>query len=107
MDITGGTMTVDPDAIFRLVLTSDVDFTNAFWTQNQQWDVFNASAPGSISSVFQNFEVTGAGLNYSTSLGTFSMTSTGTLQWSAIPEPSTGLAGMLLAAGILRRRRRA
>ena len=32
-------------------------------------------------------------------------TSGNTLTWSAVPEPSSALAGMLLAAGLLRRRR--
>ena len=29
----------------------------------------------------------------------------GTVNWSAVPEPSSALAGLLLGAGLLRRRR--
>jgi hypothetical protein len=36
--------------------------------------------------------------------GSFSLSGT-TLTWSAVPEPTSALAGLLLGAGLLRRRR--
>lgn len=100
---TGGTMTVDPAAVFKLVL-SNVDFTNSFWDSTQTWNVFTATSPAIISSVFKNFQVTG-GTGYNPSLGSFSMTDSGSLVWSAVPEPSSALVGLLLALGLARRRR--
>jgi len=47
-------------------------------------------------------------LNYSPTLGSFSMNSGGTLIWNAssvVPEPTSALAGLLLMAGAFRRRR--
>ncbi len=100
---TGGTLTVDPDAVFKLVLTN-VDFDDSFWDSTQTWSVFTATSPATITSVFQNFQVTG-GTNYNASLGSFSMTGDGSLKWSAVPEPSSALAAVLLTAGLLRRSR--
>jgi hypothetical protein len=108
VNLTGGIMTVDAGATFQIIVNStgsDVDFTNAFWNQIQTWEVFSTSGAATIDSTFQNFSVTyGGGNNYSADLGTFSMTS-GTLTWTPIPEPSTALAGLLLAAGLMHRRR--
>jgi hypothetical protein len=38
------------------------------------------------------------------SYGSFTFTGT-TLTWNAVPEPTSALAGLLLAAGLLRRHR--
>jgi MYXO-CTERM domain-containing protein len=38
------------------------------------------------------------------SYGTFTITGS-TLNWTAVPEPTSALAGLLLGAGLLRRRR--
>jgi autotransporter-associated beta strand protein len=100
---TGGALTVDPAAVFKLVLTN-VDFTNIFWKSARTWDVFTATSPATITSVFQNFQVTGD-TGYNSSLGSFSMTNGGSLVWSAVPEPSSALVALLLTAGLLRRRR--
>ena len=40
-----------------------------------------------------------------TGQGQFSFTSN-TLNWTAVPEPTSALAGLLITAGLLRRRRR-
>jgi hypothetical protein len=51
-----------------------------------------------------------ADINYDGPIaGSFSITSAtnGSLVWTAIPEPSTALAGLLLGFGLLRRRRSA
>ena len=111
---TSGTMTAHPDAVFRLVLDAAVNFSQAFWETNQSWNVFVAGTGASITSVFQKFEVTG-GSNYDSGLGSFSMNSSGTLLWTVndggglgmIPEPSTLLVGLLMGAGLMRRRRSA
>ncbi len=108
VNLTGGTMTVDAGATFQIIVNStgsDVNFTNAFWNQIQTWEVFSTSGAATIASTFQNLSVTfSGGNNYSADLGTFSMSS-GTLTWTPIPEPSSALAGLLLAAGLMHRRR--
>jgi hypothetical protein len=64
-----------------------------------------------LSTLFTSF--TGAGLTPSvsgpaiataTGQGYFGFTGT-TLSWTAVPEPTSALAGILLSAGLLRRRR--
>ena len=104
---TAGSLTVNPAATFKLILGPSVDFSDNFWNTMQTWDVFSATSGATIGSVFQTFEVTG-GLNYSPTLGSFSMNSGGTLIWNAssvVPEPTSALAGLLLMAGAFRRRR--
>jgi hypothetical protein len=39
--------------------------------------------------------------------GFFTLTNTGTLNWTAVPEASNALIGVLLSFGMLRRRRNA
>ena len=37
--------------------------------------------------------------------GYFSLSGTSSLSWTAVPEPTSALAGLLITAGLLRRRR--
>ena len=98
------------DGIFRAVLTTG-SFSDSFWTSDRSWtDIFKTSDAGSnlnfqsIFSSFQYFEgstdVT-AGIS---SYGSFTINGS-TLNWTAIPEPTSALAGLLLGFGLLRRRR--
>lgn len=80
------------------------DISSAFWNANQTFiSVFNT---GSLDSVFSLFQLNGESLTGGlvAGKGAFSFSS-GNVVWTAIPEPSTALAGLLLAAGILRRSR--
>ena len=96
-------------AAFHVI--TDLDFSNGtFWENQKQW-----------SSIFTGFgSLTGWDANtavavYSTagnprnvsSYGAFTVTGT-TLTWnySTVPEPTGALAGLLLGAGMLRRKRR-
>ena len=121
IDVTGdltfsGSTTVNLD--FALG-TSAVDWTDAFWdisyTGTSGWKLFDVT--GQISG-FEELQLAYTGIDGQAqtltsirSSASFSLYQDGTgiyLNYtSAIPEPSTALAGMLLAAGILRRRRRA
>lgn len=103
---TGGhTLTVNSGAIFRIVLGTGVDLDNPFWSTphiSQTWsNIFTGF--GSLVGGFNtaNIQVTGQSV---TGYGSFSISGT-TLTWSAIPEPTTALAGILLGAGLLRRTR--
>jgi hypothetical protein len=101
----GGTLTIDSGAIFRIVLGEGVT-GSAFWTtpeETRTWsDIFGyQTLVGSFST--SNIEVTGPGAAL-TGLGSFTISGT-SLTWTAVPEPSTALAGVLLSLGLLRRRR--
>lgn len=101
---------------FVIAFDETTDFLDPFWKQNRSWDIFNggtitgAGADDFLANL--NFTFIG-GLNrpsdipngYNTSYFSFDQ-STGTLNWTAIPEPTSALSGILLAAGLMRRRRR-
>jgi autotransporter-associated beta strand protein len=96
--------------VFKIILGTVFDGGDAFWLANRSWDVFTATTS---TTAFTNFELYNSGdlvnqVSYDT-FGSFSYGftgGTGTLSWSAVPEPTSALAGLLLASGLLRRRRK-
>lgn len=94
-------------AVFNIVLGTD-GYTAAFWDTAQSWS--NTFSTGTLASVFSS--ITGSGVIWDSGTsrgnvadqGYFTM-STNTLSWTAVPEPTSALAGLLLTAGLLRRRR--
>jgi len=98
-------------AIFRVVLDGAQNFSESFWDTNRTWtDIFKTADGGSavnFASVFsgvQYWNTTTGNLGTPTSQGTFTISGS-SLTWTAVPEPTGALAGILLAAGLLRRRR--
>lgn len=101
---------------FVIAFDETTNFLDSFWRQNRSWDIFNGgTVTGDGADDFLanlNFTFIG-GLNrpsnipngYNASKFSFDQT-TGTLNWTAIPEPTSALSGLLLAAGLMRRRRR-
>ena len=98
-------------AIFQVVLQGAQSFGDAFWTSAHTWsDIFTTDGTTPVSSdlaaVFSTFTyANGSGvLGTPSAIGSFSLTGS-SLSWSAVPEPTSALAGLLLGAGLLRRRR--
>jgi autotransporter-associated beta strand protein len=97
------------DTEFKIVLggsaaTDIQNINNTFWNTpygTQTWamsSIFGkAFSSGAFQTVSTNIDVS--------SFGSFSIDGSN-LTWTAIPEPSTALGGLLLTAGLLRRRRR-
>ena len=105
-----GTLTVDATqgtgTIFRIVLGEGVNLGDAFWNtpnSTHTWSEIFSGFTLAMNSGFDssNIQVTGQSVS---GLGNFSITGT-SLTWTAVPEPTSMLAGLLLGAGLLRRRR--
>ena len=103
---------VSSDLIFNS-MGSTVDWSDAFWTSNHQWQVFsNTNAPAVASaSIFDMVNVSpDAQGDLLGAIGTFSYSLDGNdiyLQFTAIPEPSAVamlLCGLLALGGLGRRR---
>jgi autotransporter-associated beta strand protein len=99
-------------AIFKVVLGAGKSFTDAFWDTDKSWNnVFSGTGTSgaSLASIFSTFS--GAGVASNGTVGTegqFTFNGGTSLTWnafSAVPEPTSAIAGLLLGAGLLRRRR--
>ncbi len=107
VDITGD-LAIDADATFKVIMNTGVSFSNTFWNSDQTFgNIWNLTA-GTLSSGWSDKAVsvynTSNELQNVSSYGAFSINGS-TLTWSAVPEPTSALAGLLIGAGLLRRRR--
>ncbi len=102
------------DAVFQIVTSDNEGFSDNFWQIDRSWnDVFkNADGTGTLtddwSTRFSSFAFSdGSTTILAPTNGNFTWTNSGnTLSWTAVPEPSTcSLIGLLLGAGLIRRRR--
>lgn len=99
-------------SVFSIVLGSGNSFSDAFWNTSKSWsNIFTATSGASdLSTLFTTFSgtdvnpTTGAVSVSSVPVGRFSFSGS-TLSYTAVPEPTSALAGFLLGAGLLRRRR--
>jgi autotransporter-associated beta strand protein len=97
------------DAVFRIVV-ADTGFVNNFWASNQTWsDVFTTDGTAAIANWADVFGsavsvVNSSFATFTPAAGTFSITGS-SLTWTAVPEPTGTLAGLLITAGLIRRRR--
>lgn len=108
--LTASSLSVAEGAIFRVVLGGSANLANGFWTQNQSWDnIFSVTGlvtQANVGSLFDTVKIYN-GLTEITDTvtnGSFSFSGT-TLSWTAVPEPTSALAGLLITAGLMRRRR--
>jgi autotransporter-associated beta strand protein len=98
------------DAVFRIVV-ADNTFTDGFWNSGTKtWtNIFTTDGSAAISNWadFFTLSVVQSDLTTAATLPSgYSFTVSGnTLTYSAIPEPTSALAGLLLGVGLLRRRR--
>lgn len=100
----GGSLTVDSGAIFKIV--SSTAFTDVFWNTTRNWNVFGGKDFDAFTLNFVANDTPQVAGDFA-SRGNFTFTNSGaTLTWTAVPEPSSALAGLLLGAGLLRRRRK-
>jgi autotransporter-associated beta strand protein len=96
-------------AIFKVVLGTN-HFSDVFWDTNRTWsDIFSGSGTYSLASLLPVFDGTDGSNTVSANgvvagEGRFYYTGS-SLNWSAVPEPTSALVGILLGAGLLRRRR--
>ncbi len=106
---------VDGDAVggsvFRVVL-ADTTLADAFWNTTQTWtNLFTNNGSTAIANwatIFSSVTVVDSAFATFDPSAKGAFTASGnTLTWSAVPEPTSALAGLLIAAGLLRRRRSA
>ncbi len=97
-------------AIFKVVLGTG-SFSDTFWNTTREWTgIFTASNGFDMSTVFSSIQwwegASNVTVDDATAPGHFSFTDSGTtLTWTAVPEPTGALVGLLVTAGLLRRRR--
>ena len=103
-----GNGAVTGTSVFTVVLGSN-SITDAFWDTNKSWsNIFTTTGSGTynLSSLFATFAGTDIASNgVVAGQGSFGFTGN-TLTWTAVPEPTSALAGLLLGAGLLRRRKK-
>ena len=108
---TASLATTGTGAIFRVVLNAGQDFSEGFWNSDRTWaDIFENTTGTDldIASIFgggvQYYNASGAVTTVLAEQGSFSF-SGNELRWSAVPEPTSALVGLLIGSGLLRRRR--
>lgn len=100
--------------VFNVILGAPAALSNPFWNTSQSWIVFSGFNSGTShnGSTFSSItEPTGLStVRPGASFAVTAVTSGGvTLNYTAaafVPEPTSALAGLLLTAGLLRRKRR-
>ncbi|MEO8617698.1 MAG: autotransporter-associated beta strand repeat-containing protein [Luteolibacter sp.] len=98
-------LTVAVGAKFNVI--SSNAFSDAFWNSPHTWtDIFGTNSLDNFT--IANFTYSGGGsvVGAPTSEGAFTV-SGNTLTWTAVPEPTSALAGLVIIAGLFRRRRSA
>ena len=99
-----GNIDVDTtDTVFKVIFGRGVDWTNTFWCTpgiTQTWSMASIFGQALNSGCFQSVQTSDDIRRY----GSFSISGS-SLVFTAVPEPSSALAGLLLGAGLLRRRR--
>ena len=91
-------------------VVTNLDFSTTFWDVQEQWSTifsgFSTLTGWGANTAVEVYNTSGTLRTDVASQGAFTVSGT-TLTWNyaTVPEPSTALAGILLGAGLLRRRR--
>lgn len=104
----GGAVSVGTGATFAINL-GDAIFTGGDFVDTAFWKTPYGTQTWAMSDIFSEAFSYGAFTNVSTvqnvsTFGSFTISGS-SLTWTAVPEPTSALAGLLLTAGLLRRRR--
>ncbi|MEO5712831.1 MAG: autotransporter-associated beta strand repeat-containing protein [Luteolibacter sp.] len=108
--ITTNVASGDGLGIFRVVLGAG-SFADTFWNSDHSWSTIfttdgTTAVAANLASIFTSFSGTGIDTTgLASGQGQFTFNGSSSLSWSAVPEPTSALAGLLLGAGLLRRRR--
>jgi fibronectin-binding autotransporter adhesin len=113
VDVTNGGVSISDAAVFKIVLNSTgstVDFNPAtsanWWDTDRSWQVFGDGLSSIGVGSFMVIDAPTASYTPYYPGGGFSFdSSNGTLNWTAVPEPTGALAWLLVGAGLLRRKR--
>ncbi len=99
-----GTTSTVFKVLFGATALADVQNSgNTFWNTpfvTRVWNMSDVFGKAFTSGAFQSVATSSDVSTY----GSFTITSS-TLTWTAVPEPTSALAGLLITAGLLRRRR--
>jgi hypothetical protein len=98
-----GNIDVGTATVFKVVFGAGVDLGSSFWSTpstTESWSLASIFGKAFNSGAFSSVVSTADPITR----GSFSITGTH-LTWTAVPEPSSALAGLLITAGLLRRRR--
>ena len=108
LSVSGNLAADTTGAIFKVVLggsalTDIQDTGNAFWNTAYGTQTWNMATIFGKNFTTNAFTIVDTSTNVST-YGSFTISGS-SLTWTAVPEPTSGLAGLLITAGLLRRRR--
>ena len=95
------------NALGAFKVMTDLDFGTSFWNSQKDWNsIFSVSGAsvGWLANTAVSVYSSAGTLRNVGDQGSFAVTGT-TLTWTPVPEPSSALAGLLLGAGLMRRRR--
>jgi autotransporter-associated beta strand protein len=95
-------------SVFKILLSGTQTFADNFWNASHTWNnVLTSGNSLDLGGLFSDFSYANAsGPIDGPAGGAYFTLSGNTLSFTAIPEPTTTLCGLLLTAGLLRRRRK-
>ncbi|MFD0895989.1 hypothetical protein KBB96_08585 [Luteolibacter ambystomatis] len=102
--VTAGNFSLEDGSIFNIALSGTANYADSFWNTDQSWVVVDNTGTGTLDlgDVILQADSASAGR------GHFDLVNTGstlTLNWTAVPEPTSALL-LLSAVPLLVRRRR-